>query len=187
MMKGFYWWVDMKACTRCGYDAASSVRHKNPLAKRFAGLHSPPPLPNSPGYSVSVDYIGPLPIAARGSFHIDLFTDRFSRREDMFAVAAAVFTAEGSNILVNRFIPFWGGPPTLLSGNGLQCCAQLATAAYKLINVHKLTISAYHPSGNGGVERVNGRVWVYDTATTTRQGPRKSADSKVLKKKLSLR
>ena len=74
----------------------------------------------------------------------------------MFAVTAAEFTAKGtSNILVNRFIPLCGCPSTLLSDNGLQFCAQLATAAYKLMGIHKVTTSAYHPSGNGGVERVN--------------------------------
>ena len=74
----------------------------------------------------------------------------------MFAVTAAEFTAEGTaNISVNRYIPLWGCPSTLLSYNGLQFCAQLATAVYKLLDVRKLTTSAYHPSGNGGVERVN--------------------------------
>ena len=114
------------------------------------------PLPNGPGISVSVDYFGPLPIMTRGNSYILLFTDRFSRRVDMFAETAAEFTAEGTaNILVNRFIPLWGCPSTRLSDNGLQFCAQLATAVYKLMGIHKLTTSAYHPSGIGGVERVN--------------------------------
>ena len=74
----------------------------------------------------------------------------------MFAVTTAEFTAEGTaNIFVNRSIPLWGCPSTLLSDNGLQFCPQLATAVYKLLDVHKLTTSAYHPRGNGGVERVN--------------------------------
>ena len=65
-------------------------------------------------------------------------------------------TAEGTaNILVNCFIPLWGCPSTLLSDNGLQFCAQFATAVYKLLGKHKLTTSAYHPSGNGSIERVN--------------------------------
>ena len=105
----------------------------------------------------------------------------------MFAVAVAEYTAEGTaNILVNRFIPFWGCPSTLPSGNGLQFCAQLVTVVYKLLGVHKHTISAYHPSGNGGVERVHDWVWVYNTAATIRQGLRKGADSKVVKEKLPL-
>ena len=74
----------------------------------------------------------------------------------MFAVTAAEFTAEGTaNILGNCFILLWGCPSTLLSDNGLQFCAQLATAVSKLFGVHKLTTSAYNSSGNGGVERVN--------------------------------
>ena len=82
--------------------------------------------------------------------------DRFSRRADMFAVTAAEFTGEDTaNILVNRYIPLWGCPSTLLSDNGPQVCAQLATAVCKLLGIHKLTTRAYHPSENGGVELVN--------------------------------
>ena len=74
----------------------------------------------------------------------------------MFAVTTAKFTAEGTaNILVNRFIPLWRCPSTLLSDNGPQFCARLATAVYKLLGIHKLATSAYHPSGNGGEEHAN--------------------------------
>ena len=120
----------------------------------------PNPLPNSPGVAVSVDYFGPLPITARGNSYILLFKDRFSRRADMFAVTTAEFTVEGTaNILVSRFNRLWGCPSTLLSDNGPQFCARLATATYKLLGIHKLTTSAYHPSGNGGVERVSHTLW----------------------------
>ena len=74
----------------------------------------------------------------------------------MFVVTTAEFTAEGNaNILVNHFIPLCRCPSILLSDNGPQFCARLATAVYKFLGIHKLTTSAYHPSGNGGVERVN--------------------------------
>ena len=73
----------------------------------------------------------------------------------MFAVSKAEFTAEGTaHILVNRFVPIWGCPSTLLSDNGPHFCAQLSAAIYKRLGVRKIATSAYHPSGNGGVERV---------------------------------
>ena len=156
MLERFYWWVGMEVCTkwwvrRCLKCQARKTSHQT---IRWPTLSVP--LPNSPGISISVDYFGPLPTTAQGNSYILLFTDRFSRRADMFAVTAAEFTAEGTaNILVKRFIPLWGCPSTLLSDNGLQFCAQLAIAVYKLLVAHKLTTSAYHPSGNGGVERVN--------------------------------
>ena len=47
------------------------------------------PLPEGPAVAVSVDYFGPLPVTPRGNTYILRFTDRFSRRDDMFAVTAA--------------------------------------------------------------------------------------------------
>ena len=82
------WWV--RRCLKC------QARKTFCQTIRWPTLSIP--LPNGPGISVSVDYLGPLPITARGNSYILLFTDRFSRRADMFAVTAAEFTAEGTHI-----------------------------------------------------------------------------------------
>ena len=58
------------------------------------------PLPTGPGIAVSGDYFGPLPINPRDNAYILLFTDRFSRRADMYAVTAAKYTAEGTTSLL---------------------------------------------------------------------------------------
>ena len=74
----------------------------------------------------------------------------------MYTVTAAEFTAEGTaNILINRYIPLWECPRSILSDNGLQFCSKLSQAVYKLLGVRKIATSFYHPNGNGGVERVN--------------------------------
>ena len=49
------------------------------------------PLPEGPGIAISVDCFGPLPVTPRGNRYILLVADRFSRRADTFAVAAAQF------------------------------------------------------------------------------------------------
>ena len=51
------------------------------------------PLPEEPDIAVSVDYFGPLPLTPRVNNYILPFTDRFSRRTDMYAVTAAVYHA----------------------------------------------------------------------------------------------
>ena len=113
-------------------------------------------LPEGPGVAVSVDYFGPLPVTPRGNICILLFTNRSSRRVDMFPVTAVEFTAKGTaNILVNPYIPWWGCPRTILSDNGLQFCSKLSQAVYQLLGVHKLATSSYHPNCNEGVERIN--------------------------------
>ena len=170
MLERFYWWVGMEACTKWWVRRCLKCQARKTSRQTIRWPTLSIPLSNSPGISVSVDYFGPLPITARGNSYILLFTDRFSRRANMFAVTAAEFTAEGTaNILVNRFIPLWGCPSTLLSDNGLRFCAQLAAVVYKLPGIHKLTTSAYHPSGNGGVERVNHtlhKCWPWSATNT---------------------
>ena len=74
----------------------------------------------------------------------------------MFAVTAAEFTVEGTAImLINRYIPLWRCPRSILSNNGLQFCPKLSHVVYELLGVRKIATSSYHPSGNGGVEHVN--------------------------------
>ena len=156
MLEPLYWWISMNVCTLWWLRHCLKCRaQKTPrLTVRWPIISMP--LPEGPGIAVSVDYFGPLPVTPRGNTYILLFTDRFSRRADMFPVTAAEFTAEGTaNILVNQYIPLWGCPRTILSDNGLQFCSKLSQAVYQLLGVHKLATSSYHPNCNGGVERVN--------------------------------
>ena len=71
-----------------GIVAGALVRRSSP--SRVAGSIASIPFRSSP----------------RDNTYILLFTDRFSRRADVFPVTAAEFTAEGTNnILVNQYFP----------------------------------------------------------------------------------
>ena len=140
------WWL--RRCLKC------QARKTSRQTIRWPTLSFS--LPNGPGILVSVDYFGSLPIAPRGNACILLFTDRFSRRADMYATTDADFTASGTaDILVDRFIPLWGCPVTLLSDNGLQFCSKLSRALYDRLGINKIATNSYHPCTTSGVARVN--------------------------------
>lgn len=89
------------------------------------------------------------------TYGVLLFTDRFSRA-DMYAVTDAKFTAEANaGILVNKYIALWGYPLRILWDNGRQYVSQLSVAILARLKVRRITTIAYHPNGNGGIERVN--------------------------------
>ncbi len=156
MLERFYWWVGMDTCSKWWVRHCLRCQARKKLRQTVRWPILSIPLPSGPGISVSVDYFGPLPTTPRGKAYILLFTDRFSRRADMYSVTATEFTAEGTaDIFVNRYIPLWGCPVSLLSDNGTQFCSKLSQAVYKLLGVRKVATSSYHPNGNGGVERVN--------------------------------
>ena len=85
----------------------------------------------------------------------------------MFAVTTAEYTAKGTaNILVNRFIPLWGCPSTLLSDNGPQFCARLATTVYK-----PLGIPHYDTNVSRGLQRTPKYAYNNSVSAATRAFP----------------
>ena len=153
MLERLYWWVGMSICTRwwLRHCLKCQARKTPRPTVRWPVISIP-----GPGIAVSVDYFGPLLVTPRGNTYILLFTDRCSRHVDMFAATAVEFTAEGTaNILLNRYIPLRGCSRSTLSDNGLQFCFRLSHVVYELLGVRKIATSSNHPSGNGGVERVN--------------------------------
>ena len=134
MLERFYWWIGTNVCTQ--WWLRHCLKCQAPQTPRLTVRWSiiSMPLPEGPGVAVSADYFGPLPVTPQGNNYILLFTDRFSRRADMFRVNAAEFTAEGTaNILVNQYIPLWGSPRTILLDNDCSSAPSF----------HKLYISCW--------------------------------------------
>ena len=105
MLRHFYWWIGRDISTR--WWLRPCLNHQARLTSchtiRWSTLSSP--FPNGPGILVSVNYSGSLPLTLLSNACILLFTDRFSRRADMYATTEAQFTTSGTtDILVDRYI-----------------------------------------------------------------------------------
>ena len=156
MLERFYWWIDMNISTRwwLRHCLLCQARKSSRQTASWSILWLP--LPSGPCIAISVDCFGPLPVTPKGNFYILLFSDRFSRRADMYAVSAAEFTAEGTvEILFNEYIPLRGCPVSLISDHGLQFYSKLSHAVYKILGTRKILTSSYHPNDTGGLECVN--------------------------------
>ena len=102
----FFWWTGMDISIRWWFRPCLTCQARKTSRQTIRWPIISPPVPNGPGILVSVDYVGPLPITPRANVYVLLFTDRFSRRADMYATTEAEFTASGTaNILVDRYIP----------------------------------------------------------------------------------
>ena len=96
-----------------------------------------------PRHSRQRGLLRPPTLNASRHAYILLFTDCFSRRTDMYATTEAQFTASGtSDILVDRYIPRWRCPVTLLSDNGLQFFSKLSLALYDRLGINKISTSS---------------------------------------------
>ena len=96
MLEQFYWWIGMNISTRWWLRHCLQCRARKSSRQTACWPTLSLPLLSSPGIAISVDYFGPLPVAPKGNSYILLFTDRLTRRTDMYSVSAADLTAEGT-------------------------------------------------------------------------------------------
>ena len=104
-----------------------------------------------------VDYCGPPPVTLRGNTYVFLFTDGFSHLADMFVVATAECSAEGTpNVFIlSGIFPFGGARVVSSRAKAPQCCSKLSHVVYELLGVRKIATSSCRPSGDGGLVRIN--------------------------------
>ena len=64
----------------------------------------------------------------------------------MHAVSKAEFTAASTaHILVNQYMVKHACPKRLLLDNGTVFCAEISRAIYKLMGIHELATTSFHP------------------------------------------
>jgi hypothetical protein len=108
----------------------------------------------SPWSHVSFDALGPFPTSAKGNKYVMVFTDRFTKAVEFFPVSD-IKEEVIAKLMVNEIVPRHGCPTTILSDRAPSFNSKLMEQIYVLLNTNKISTSAYNPSHNGQVERLN--------------------------------
>jgi transposase InsO family protein len=107
-----------------------------------------------PWQCVAVDLVGPMPETARHNRWILVITDHFSRWQDALPLQDATAPSVAS-ALEERIFCYFGLPEQLHSDQGAQFEGDLMAELCDLWGIQKTRTTAYHPQGNGVVERGN--------------------------------
>ncbi|KAA3678006.1 uncharacterized protein DEA37_0008956 [Paragonimus westermani] len=148
-----FWWPhqrrDVKdVCSSCGLCA----QIKNPKRQQCAPLQSM--LTGYPNEIVEVDIVGPLPETTRGNRYILVMVDHFTK----WCEAVPVPRADGgttAKFIFDHWISRWGAPTQLHTDRGSNFESTMMHELCRILGIRKTRTTAYHPQGNGAVERVN--------------------------------
>ena len=151
IIKKCHWWPGIEN------DVREWIKYCVVCQMATPGKTSIPPLipiiPDGPFDIVSVDIVGISPMGERRPYVI-VFQDYFTKW-----VEAEIIPDQTANTVVNAFLEsvvFRHGTPTkLLSDNGSCFTSDLMKSVCDLLECRKIFTTAYHPQGNGMVERFN--------------------------------
>ncbi|KAA8500031.1 Transposon Tf2-6 polyprotein [Porphyridium purpureum] len=103
---------------------------------------------------VGVDVTSVSPASRRGFKKVLVIADLFSK----FVVCVPLrdeSTESVAEALLERWLFVFGAPERLLSDNGASFASEVIRSLCALLGIKKIATSAYHPQGNGSVERFN--------------------------------
>jgi hypothetical protein len=98
--------------------------------------------------------LGPFPTTESGNKYVLAFMDHYSKWPILVAVPDTS-AATVAKVLYEKVICEHGAPEFLLYDRGTAYMAELAKEVSKLLNIHRLNTSSYHPQTDVCQERFN--------------------------------
>ena len=95
-----------------------------------------------------------LPKTTQGNKYVLVFQDFLTKWPMVYPIPDQK-SQRIADILVREVVPFFGVPENLLTDCGANLLSHLMMDICKLLGIHKLNTTAYHPQWNGMVERFN--------------------------------
>jgi hypothetical protein len=148
----FYWYdyrtdveLWIKTCKEC-------ASRRNPTKKPIAKLEQAPV--GVPFERVHIDILGSLPKSKRGKKYILVVTDWFTKWTEAYAIPNQE-AATCAKYFVEQFICRFGTPRQVHTDQGTQFESVMFKEICRLLDIEKSRTTAYHPAGNGIVERFN--------------------------------
>ncbi|KAG8229166.1 hypothetical protein J437_LFUL009883 [Ladona fulva] len=123
-----------------------------PIAIDSTDLQNRIPEVTTPLHRVSMDIVGPLPSTYKGDRYVLTFQDAFTKYPEAIALPNQK-TETVARAFVENIVLRHGAPRQLLTDRGTNFTSQLMKEVCKILGIRKLQTTAYHPAGNGLVER----------------------------------
>ena len=151
ILRRFYWptvFKDIEEYCRC----CERCQKSNPRKVQPAPL-IPLPVITEPFRRIAMDIVGPLPRSRLGNRYILVVCDYATRYPEAIPLRStdAIHVAEE---LIKVFARV-GVPEEILTDQGSNFTSQLLAELYRLLHVHPIRTSPYHPQTDGLVERFN--------------------------------
>ena len=122
-------------------------------------LH-PLPIPNAPWNTISVDFIVELPESNRKDA-VMVVVDSVTKCGHFVDTVTMLSAAGTARLYIQHIWKHHGLPKKPVSDRGLQFVVEFIKELYRLLGIKLAATTAYHPQGDGQMERMNQELEQY--------------------------
>ena len=140
----------VKGCLSCACVKASN--------RALAGLLHPLPIPARRWETISMDFVGPLPMTAANHDWLLVVVDKFSKMVHLIACHVKVTAVEVGQLVYDHVIRLHGFPESIISDRDTRFTSNFWQALWQLTGTQLKMSSSYHPQTDGQTENVNRAV-----------------------------
>jgi hypothetical protein len=137
-------WVN--SCARC-----QAAKHRN---SKPAGLLSPIEIVPK-GHTITMDFVGPMPMTARGRDGVLVIVDKFTKRAFYEAISMEATAKDVATIVFNRIVRHQGLPRSIISDRDTRFMSDFWSSLWDALGSKLKKSTSYHPQSDGQTERQN--------------------------------
>jgi hypothetical protein len=139
----------VKGCVMCSVSKPSN---------RKLGLYTPLPIPSRPWESVSMDFVGGLPLSRKSHDYLYVVVDRFSKMCILMPCKKQITAEQTAYLFFQHVWVHFGLPTSIVSDRDSRFLGEFWTSLWKMMDTKLKRSTTFHPQTDGQTEVVNRTV-----------------------------
>jgi hypothetical protein len=127
-------------------------------ANRKVGLYTPLPVPTRPWESISMDFLGGLPMTRQGNDYLFVVVDRFSKMVVLMPCKKTITSDGAARLFFENVWKLFGLPNSIISDRDSRFLSKFWCALWAMMDTKLKRSTAFHPQTDGQTEVVNRTV-----------------------------
>jgi hypothetical protein len=148
------YWPQMKEIVTKYVNGCVMCSTRNPTSRKL-GLYSPLHVPSHPWESISMNFVGGLPMPKRGHDYLYVVLDRFNKMCILMPCRKKISVEKTVNIFFQYVWVHFGLPTSIISNQDTRFLGDFWTSMWRMMDTKLKRSIDFHPQIDGQTEVVN--------------------------------
>lgn len=155
------YWKNMNDSVKIFVQSCSQCQRNKASNQLPSGLLQPIPTPERRWDTVTIDFIGPLPLTKKGNNSIITIVDKTTKMVHFISTTTSATAPVVASLFIDNVVRLHGLPTTIISDRDVRFTAQFWKSLWSQLGTRLALSTSFHPETDGQSERANRTVEQY--------------------------